>query len=465
MFGGIKRHLEVLFESFRLDRDAARERQASADPGFLPAALEILETPPNPLGRAILWLMLAFLTLATLWAFLGSVDVVASANGKVSPRGQVKLIQAADAGVVRAIRVTEGQEVKAGQALMDLDPTVTAADVEQARQALLSAQIDVARSTALVDYAQGRTPRFIAPQGADPASVRTQQAFVTAKIAENSTALAGLRQEQAQRRGDLVMVDSEAEKLSQQLPLAEDQLKGLEKLQGQGYAPTMRVSEVRQRVIGIRQDLAIRRAERDKSIAAIASVDAQIGKLKSEFFREALDALTEAQANERLRSEELKKASDKAALTILYAPVDGVIEQIQVHTIGGVVKPADPLMVLVPKGAELIVDAQVLNRDAGFVRTGQLVEVKLEAYPFTKYGVVPGRVEAISRDAVPDKELGLVYAARVKLLRPWIKVDGRMMLLEPGLSATAEIRTGQRRIIEYLLSPLAKRVREAGRER
>jgi hemolysin D len=396
---------------------------------------------------------------------LGKLDVVASAGGRVTPRGQVKMIQAADGGVVRAIQVVEGQEVKAGQPLIELDPTVTAAEVEQAHQALLSAQIDVARSQALVAYAQGGAATFVAPAGADPATVQTQQAFVAAKVAENSTAMAGLRQDQAQRRGDLVMVESEAAKLSQQLPLAEQQLAGLEKLKDQGYAPTMRVSEVRQRVIGIRQDLAIRQAERDKSVAAIASVDAQIGKLKSEFFREALDALTEAQANERLRSEELKKATDKAALTVLTAPVDGVIEQIQVHTIGGVVKPADPLMVLVPKGAELIVDAQVLNRDAGFVRQGQLVEVKLEAYPFTKYGVVPGRVEAISRDAVPDKELGLVYAARVKLLRPWIRVDGRMTLLEPGLSATAEIKTGQRRIIEYLLSPLTKRVREAGRER
>ena len=465
MFEGLGRHFDILKESIRLDRRDAKTRETSEETAFLPAALEILETPPNPMGRAILWVIMAFLSIALLWAIFGQIDVVASSSGKVVPRGQVKMIQAADAGVVRAIHVVEGQEVKAGQPLIVLDPTATTADVEQAHQALLSAQIDVARARALVDYAAGKPGRFVAPEGADPSTVATQKAFVDAKISEHATAMAGLRQDQAQRRGDLAMVESEAEKLTQQLPLAMEQLDGLEKLQGQGYAPRLRVSEVRQRVIGIRQDLAIRRAERSKAVAGVDSVTQQMGKLNSEFLREALDALTEAEANRRLRTEELTKATDKASLTILNAPVDGVIEQIQVHTVGGVVKPADPLMILVPKGVELMVDAQVLNRDAGFVHRGQSVEVKLEAYPFTRYGVVHGRVEQISRDAVEDKEQGLVYAARIKLPHPWIAIDGKPTLLEPGLSATAEIKTGRRRIIEYLLSPLSRRVQEAGRER
>lgn len=465
MFEGLKRHFGVLRESIRLDREVAAGRQPIDDPAFLPAALEVLETPPSPVGRMVLWVIMAFLTLALAWAMIGKLDVVASAGGKVTPRGQVKMIQAADGGVVRAIHVVEGQEVKAGQPLIVLDPTLTKADVEQARQALLSAEIDVARARALVAYAQGRPAGFIAPPGADPLTVANQRAFVDAKIAEQASSQANLLQEQAQRRGDLAMVISEADKLTEQLPLAIDQLHGLEALEAQGYAPRLRVSEVRQRVIAIRQDLAIRNAEKIKSQAAIAALDQQRTRLSSEFARESLDALTEAEANRSLRAEELKKATDKASLTVLTAPVDGVIEQVQVHTIGGVVKPADPLMILVPKGAELIVDALVLNRDAGFVHVGQPVEVKLEAYPFTRYGVVPGRVEHISRDAVQNEDLGLVYSAKIRLERSWIVIDGKPAVLEPGLSATAEIKTGRRRIIEYLLSPLTRRVKEAGRER
>ena len=465
MFEGLRRHLDVLNESIRQDREAAKTRQASAQPAFLAAALEVMETPPNPVGRIMLWVIMVFLTIALAWACLGRVDVVSAAGGKVEPRGRVKVIQAADYGVVRAIHVVEGQSVVAGQALVDLDPTATHADAEQARMALLSADIDVARSRALVDAAQGRAARFIAPPGADPASVQTQRSFVEAKVNEHITAVAALRQESAQRRGDYQMVDAELNKIAQQLPLAEEQLTGLEKLGAGGYAPKMRVSEVRERVVGLRQDLAIRRAERDKSAAAVLAVDQQIAKLDAEFAREALDALTEAQANHNLRAEELAKATDKASLTVLTAPEDGVVAQIQVATIGGVVKPADPIMVIVPKGAELLVNARVLNRDAGFVHEGQMVEVKLDAYPFTRYGVVKGVVEQIGHDAVQDEKEGLIFPVRVRLFQPWIYISGRQTMLSPGLSATAEIRTGERRIIEFLLSPLVRRVREAGRER
>ncbi len=187
--------------------------------------------------------------------------------------------------------------------------------------------------------------------------------------------------------------------------------------------------------------------------------------MQSGFSATTLDALNEANANYRLRAEEVKKAEDKASLTTLVSPIDGVVAQLKVHTIGAVVKPADPLLLIVPKNSELMVEAMVLTRDAGFIREGQSVEVKLEAFPFTRYGIVKGQVERISRDSVQDEKLGLVYPAQVKLSQTEIRVDGRMTKLEPGLAATAEIKTGQRRIIEYLLSPLAKRVSEAGRER
>lgn len=227
----------------------------------------------------------------------------------------------------------------------------------------------------------------------------------------------------------------------------------------------MKAAEFEQKVIGLRQDLVIRKAEQSKQTAALAGVDAQIAKLQSEFSAKTLDALNEADANYRLRAEEVKKAEDKAALTTLMSPIDGVVAQLKVHTIGAVVRPADPIMVIVPRDSDLMVEAMVLNRDAGFIREGQSVEVKLEAFPFTRYGIVPGKIERISRDSVQDEKLGLVFPAQVSLSRSAINVDGKAVKLEPGLAATAEIKTGTRRIIEYLLSPLARRVQEAGRER
>ena len=465
MWQGIKRHWDVLRESLRLDREQARTRASSAETEFLPAALEILEAPPNPAGRIVLWALIAFLAIALVWACLGRIDMVASANGKVTPRGSVKTIQPSDYGVVRAIHVVEGQSVVAGQPLVELDPTVSKAEVEQARQALVTAEIDVARTRALVDYAAGKGNTFRAPPEAPAQIAEIQAALVLAKIREFETARAGLRQELAQRRGDAGMVSAEVAKLEEQLPLVTDQHDKLESLSKNNYVPKLQVSEVKERLVGMRQDLAIRREESAKSRAGERAVVEQLGKTESEFAREALDALTEAEAARALRTEELKKAAEKAGRTVLSAPVAGVVQQLQVHTIGGVVKPADPLLVVVPSDGELIVDAMVPNKDAGFIHAGQPVEVKLEAYPFTRYGVVNGVVEHIGRDAVQTEKEGLLYPARVRLKQAWIEIGGVRTPRAPGLAATAEIKTGDRRIIEYLLSPLARRVSEAGRER
>lgn len=465
MLERLKRHASVFADSIQLEREQSKGRVQSAEPDFLPAALEVLEKPPSPLGRVIVWTIMLFIVIAAAWSWFGRIDIVAAAHGKVVPRGQVKVIQAADYGVVRAIHVTDGQQVAAGQPLMDLDPTASGAEVAQARQALLSAEIDAARAQALVRFAQGGPATFIPPAGADAATISTQRGFVEAKSREHATAMAALREEAAQREGDLGMVEAEIIKLSEQLPLATQQLDSLESLARSGYAPKLRVAEVRERVVGIRQDIGIRRQERVKAMAAVEGVHQEMARTHNEFAREALDALTEAEAARALRQEELKKAEEKASLTVLTAPASGVVQQLQINTLGGVVKPADPLMIVVPKGAELIVEAMVLNRDAGFVHEGQRVEVKLEAFPFTRYGIVPGVVEHISRDAVEDKKEGLVFPVRVRLLQPWIMVSDHRRMLTPGLSATAEIKTGDRRIIEYVLSPLARRVKEAGRER
>jgi hemolysin D len=459
------RHVEVAKEALLLERERDKTAKQLAETAFLPAALEVLETPPNPLGRIILWVFMGFIVIALGWACLGKVDEVAVASGKIIPRGDVKMLQAADYGVVRAIYVVDGQAVKKGQPLIELDPTVSTAETEQAKKSLLVARTDEIRAQALAEYDNPQKVPFTPPQGIDPNAARTQEQLVEAKIREHNAAHNALTQEIAQHRHELAMVEAEVVKLKAQLPLAQQQFQAMKGLADEGFAPRMRVMEMQERVIGLEQDLAIRQAEADKTRAVIRGGEQQLAKLDSEFKREALDTLNEAQAAVVLRGEELKKAQEKSRLTILRAPVDGVVQQLAVHTVGAVVKPADAILVVVPKRAELIVEAMVLNRDAGFVHEGDTVQVKLEAFPFTRYGVVPAVLETISRDAIEDKEKGLVYAARARLLQDYIVVGNGHAILSPGLAATAEIKTGERRIIEYLLSPLVRRVQEAGRER
>ncbi|MEJ0060775.1 MAG: HlyD family type I secretion periplasmic adaptor subunit [Terricaulis sp.] len=461
------RHLQVWGESLKAAREVERNRVAKDHSAFLPAVLEVLEAPPNPLGRGILWVIMAFLTIAVTWACFGQIDIVAVAQGQVIPDGRIKTMQAPDQGVVRAIHVRDGQNVRAGDPLIELDPTVSGAEVQQSHQALLVAQIDRARAEALLSFASGQSrPQVNLPEDIDPSVAATQRAIVEARIAEQSAARSGLVEERRQRASDRAMVAADVSRLEQQLPLVEQQLASFRELERRGFAPRLRVAEVEERAIGVRQDLIIRREELSRSRSAEVGATQRLNGVDSTFRREALDAFNEADATARLRDQELTIANNRNSRAILTAPADGVVQQLQVHTIGAVVRPADPLLVVVPDGSTLVVEAMVLNRDAGFVREGQTVRVKLEAFPFTRYGVVNGTLTFLSHDAVQDENLGLVFPARVELSQFAVRVGpGETTPLTAGMAVTAEIRTGQRRIIEYLLSPLARRVEEAGRER
>jgi hemolysin D len=461
----LRRHWHVLKESLLAVVEVERTKRANDNTEFLPGALEVLETPPNPLGRTVLWAIMGFLSLSLLWACFGEIDVVAVAQGRVIPDGRIKTMQAPDQGVVRAIHVRDGQRVDAGDALIEMDPTVSEAEVEQAREALQVAEIDRARAQALLNHANGVRQPVEWPANLDPIIRQTQEAIVAARIAEHRAHSAGAAQERAQRSADRAMVAADITRLEQQLPLAEQQLSAFQGLQERGFAPRLRVAEVEERTIGMRQDLVIRRAELGRARAAEQAAAQALASIDAQFRREALDAFNEADATARLRQEELTIAEERNRRTVLTAPAAGIVQQLQVHTVGAVLRPADPLLVIVPDGSTLVVDAMVLNRDAGFVREGQAVRVKLEAFPFTRYGVVDGRLTFMSRDAVQDENLGLVFPARVELQQFSINVGGRATPLTAGLAATAEIRTGRRRIIEFLLSPLQRRVEEAGRER
>jgi hemolysin D len=472
MFENLRHHISTLFDSLKAARQEETDRVLVDDPEFLPAALELLDTPPNPLGRLILWVILAFLGLALAWSIFGSVDIVATGEGKLIPRGQVKVIQTADGGVVRALHVEDGQFVHKGDVLVDLDPTAAGAEYAQAQQALLTAEIDLARSRVLADYASGRTSTFVAPAGADPAIVSVQQAYLREKIGQQSATMQGLENDRRQRGQEAAMVRQEIVKIQQQLPISTKQLVALEKLEKQGYAASTKVDELREKVIGMQQDLQIRTAEVQKAEAAEVSARTAMSTQRAKFANESFDALTQAEANYRLRDEELKKATEKQSQTALVAPVDGVIQQLAVHTVGGVVKAADALMIIVPREAELVVEAQIPGRDIGFIHEGQPTELKFEAFPFTRYGTAHGVMEQLNPDATMDEKKGLLYTAVVKInaperLKSGLRKVGQLDItkLKPGMAATIEIKTGRRSIISFLLSPLTRRVEEAARER
>jgi hemolysin D len=479
-FPSLSRHTAILKESWKQQNAREANARPQSDHEFLPAALEIMEKPPSPGYRYLMLGLCALFLVGLVWSFIGKVDVVATASGKVIPSGNVKVIQPIEIGYVRAIHVKNGQRVEAGQLLIELDPTLTGAEAAQATQGLLSAEVIAARNAALLAHAQGRPARFVAPAGTPPEIATTQADFVRSAIAEYEGERASLAQQRAQRAAELAGAEAEVTKLRQTLPLVEKQLAARKELSEKGYFSAIRLLEYEQLKLEHIQNIAVQRANAAQARAAIGNIDAQLMRLKGTFGKTAVTELADAQEKSVLAREEVTKSARRKEFQELRAPVAGTVQQLSVSTIGGVVQPAEPIMVIVPDDAQAIVEANILNKDIGFIREGQAVRIKLEAYNFTDYGIIPAVVESISRDAIDlsqpsqtsgpmpqgaSAQQGLVYAARIRLLQPTIRVRGRDQLIGPGLAVQAEIKTGERRIIDYLLSPIAQTMDEAGRER
>jgi hemolysin D len=494
-FPTLARNGRIFRESWRQQNIADLAFKPHSDHEFLPAALEIVEKPPSP---GLRWLMLGlcgFFVLAILWSIFGKVDIVAVAGGKTIPAGSVKVIQPIEIGAVRAIHVANGQFVRKGQLLIELDPTIASADEDQSGQALLSAQMVQARNEALMRYLAGGSGSLVATPGMTPGAAATERQFVRTAIAEYEAEQAALRQQRAQSSAELAGSAAEIAKLREALPYIDRQLAARNELADKGYFSKLRLLEYEQLRAEHLRNIDVQSANAARARASIANFDAQIARLRESFGKTAVTDLVEANDRAAASSADVRRSERRRRFQELRSPVDGVVQQLTVTTIGGVVQPAQALMAIVPCRAAagqrpdpaactsaVEVEAFVQNKDIGFVKPGQRTAVKLEAFNFTDYGLIDGTVEFISRDAIdlaqrpagavqdargrPEQQ-GLVYAARIRL--NCAPGDPRRIALcarvQPGMSVQAEIKTGKRRIIQYLLSPIGKAVGEAGRER
>jgi len=491
-FPTLARHWQVLRESWRWQNEADKAFKPKAEHEFLPAALEIMEKPPSPGLRWLMLMTCGLMVLALVWSIVGRVDVVATAAGKTVPGENVKIVQPIEIGAVRKIHVKNGQFVKKGQLLIELDPTLASADEASSTQSLLSAQILRARNDALLAHLQGRPARFIAPKGASPAVVMTEQAFIRNAVAQYEAQSSALFQQRAESEADLLAARAEITKLEEALPYIDRQMSARAELAEKGFFSKLKLLEYEQLRAEHLRNIEVQRANFARSEASIRRLTAELEALRAGFGRTAVTDLAEAENDAGLASEQLRKAARMRQYQELRAPVDGVVQQLAVTTVGGIVQPAQPLMVIVPCSggaakvascnANITVEAFVQNKDIGFVKTGQRVAVKLEAFNFTDYGLVEGTVIDISRDAIDQSQEpvgsvkdengrtiqpGLVYAAKI-VLNCAAKDPARHPLcdrIQPGMAVQAEIKTGRRRIIQYLLSPISQSLNEAGREK
>lgn len=455
---------------WRVARDALRQERArtvdrihSSEVDFLPAALEVIERPVSPTGRITAWALLLGLLVTIAWLVFGRIDIVATAQGRIVPMDAVKLVQASNTGIVRRIYVHDGDVVHRGQPLVDLDPTVSSADQAQAQKALLDAQLTAARNQAIADALSGRGMHFVAPDGASPEVVETQRRLIAAQVAASNAGVASMAAARDSSLADARSASSQIRKFEATVPVLDRELDAMNGLAAKGYAPGLRLMELQRQRRGEEGDRDVAVAQRSRGLSEAVKFGQELAQSREQARQQALGDLAKAQNEVILRSEELTKARRKSKLQRLLAPADGTVQQLSLHTLGGVAEPIKPLMIVVPDGS-MIVEARVLNKDAGFVRRGQTAAVKLEAFPYTRYGTVPGRIVSISRDAIQDKA-GPYYLARIALLKTSVEAEDGRHTVSPGLSTTSDIRIGTRSIISFLISPLTTLRSEAGRER
>ncbi|MGB9153395.1 MAG: HlyD family type I secretion periplasmic adaptor subunit [Alphaproteobacteria bacterium] len=454
---------------------------------FLPAALEIVEQPPSPASRAIAGTIILFFAIALIWASIGTVDIIAIAPGKIVPTGRTQVIQPLESGVVRAIHVQDGQTVKAGDVLIEIDSTVTEAERDRLQKEYTEAELDAARLKASLNLTGNAETSFVSPPEASEAQIATQKNMLINQVREIKAKLDSLNQQIAQQNGNEAAVKSTIDKLTKSIPFLAMRAEARKSLVDKGYGSKLDYYSAQQDLIEHQQEAQVQKGRLAEAQGAVASLEQQRKQAEAEYQHKNLSDLDEAQQKASSLHEQLVQAAQKYRLQTLTAPVDGTVQQLAVHTEGGVVTPAQILMSVVPADSHLEIEATVSNKDIGFIHTGQDAAVKVDTFSFTRYGLLNGKVMTVSQDAVTrdkpqssenDKQQTgaendtsepkgqeLIYMARVSLDTTQMQIDDRLVTLSPGMAVTVEIKTGSRHIISYLLSPIKKHMSQAMRER
>lgn len=466
----LKRYATIFSHVWKIRKDLDPPPRLPHEAQFLPAALELQETPVSAAPRIVAWLLMAFALIAVLWAIFGKIDVVATAQGKIVPNEGSKLIQPIETAVVKAIHVVDGQSVKAGQVLVELDATMARADSTRTANDLTTAKLQAARARGLLAaLTSGKSPRIEALSGIDAGigieRVAQEQRILDGQYGEYQARVLRIDAEIAKREAERRSTQEIVKKLEQTAPIARQRAEDFKGLVEKNFISKHGYLEKEQVRIEQEADLETQKSRLKELTAAIEEAKGQRNSAVAETRRLALDTLNEAEQKATGFGQELVKSDTRGKLMTLTAPVDGTVQQLAVRTVGGVVTPAQVLMVIVPKDDALEVEAFLENKDIGFVNAGQQAEVKIETFPFTKYGTIAASLVHVSRDAINDEKRGPIYSTRARLQRATMQVEDKTVNLSAGMAVSVEIKTGKRRVIEYFLSPLLQYGSESLRER
>ena len=484
----------------RLAPEPAAGRQKSRearphldDQEFLPACLEILETPPSPVRMAFILLICLFVVVALAWSWFGRIDIVAIAQGKIQPSGRVKVIQPLETGKVADIRVENGAYVKKGEVLVEMESGDAQAEQNAAAAALAAWRAEALRRRAAIDAAvQGKLSEIPAIAWSDdiPAANRLREEKVLAGDLGQLTAViegldAQMQQKGAERDHLLATIRSQNELIA----TLKERVDMRSSLVKSGFGAKSALIDATETLQYQQTTIQTQKGQLDQAIANLGVLAKERQKAVAAFVADNGQKLAEAQRQADDFEQRLAKARLKSGRLALTSPIDGVVLGLTVTTLGQVIASGDEIMRIVPADAALEIECYLANKDVGFVKPGQAAVVKIESFPFTRYGTLSAQVRRVARDAIPEPEAqvaegdsskgnrnnkffagaqrtqNLVFPVTLTPDKYVMMINGESVPLTPGMAVTVEIATGNRRIIEYIFSPLVEVASQAMIER
>ena len=436
----------------------------SLDDQPLPEVEKALIDDAPRIVRLTIWGVIGFFVFMLLWAHFAIIDEVTKGEGKAIPSSRIQKIQNLEGGIVAQIYVHEGQIVEAGAPLIRLDDTRFASNVGETEAERVSMELRVERLSAEVDDRPLKITD--AARKAVPNQVSNEESLYASRRQQLADEIGGLQQQLLQRQQELREFSSKQEQYRNSLNLLRQEIGMSEPLVQQGAVSPVEVlrlkrSEVETRGMLDGTTLAIPRAQ-----AAINEVQRKIDETRGKFRSEALAQLNEARTNLSKAQATSKGLEDRVSRTMVTSPVRGIVKQMLVNTVGGVIQPGSDMAEVVPLDDTILVEAKIRPQDIAFLHPGQEAMIKFTAYDYTIYGGLKGKLEQIGADTVMDEEKkNTFYVIKLRTDRSHLGTDEKPLLIIPGMVASVDIITGKKSILSYLLKPIIKSRAEAMHER
>jgi hemolysin D len=448
--------------------------EVSLIPRVRSGLFEVIGSDPAQSTRLSVWIIGALFGATLLWAVFGKLDIVAVAEGRLVPETYVKIVQPAEGGIVRELLVMEGQRVRKGQALVRLDPTLASADRRSAASQLALKRLEMRRIDAQL------AGRSLASELGDDAALLAQVRLDgLARERAYQDQISQERETLARNESELAAAKETLNKLARTLPSFEQSAKAYEQLARENLVGTLEADAKKREALEHAQDLKAQQAYVSSLDSSVRAQQRKLAQLASAYHSALQSERSQLLGEVNQLAEEFRKQGFREGLLELRAPQDGIVKDLATNTVGAVVQPGAVLLTLVPKHEPLRAEVYIRNEDVGFVREGQTVRIKVAAYPFTKYGLLEGTVRTLSADASRLSEAGAegerhlegsresrsVFRALIELKEQRLSSNGVSLPIVAGMAVHAEIREGQRTILEYLLSPVRRVMDESGGER